>query len=339
MKYLTIILFFMAVSFTAQAKTTEIVLTSDNTVILDDAVQAESVNEVIRQVKEIDAKLASGYPIYLFLYTPGGSIQAGAELIEYLDGINRPVHTITLFAASMGFQIVQHMQKRYVLRYGVLMSHKARGSFSGSFGGGIGQMDTRYSLWLRRVSLMDKKTVERTNGKQTLESYINAYSPELWLNGEEAVEQGYADEVVSVKCDASLSGTRDLELNFGMFKVAVKLSKCPMQTAPLSSQVALVTNQGWMDLDSFLQKNGNFNCNTEKDVSNKVIRNNSKTQFQSIFQDPVYEDDVLEPKAKKQEEQLCAKDPSLTLDKLMAAKTKIEKEKSSDPKDNIVYSY
>jgi ATP-dependent protease ClpP protease subunit len=185
MKQLIFFIAALAVTFTVQA--TEVELTSDNTVILDEAVSSESVGKVMREAKALDAKLQSGYPIYLFLYTPGGSIQAGAELIEYLEGLNRPVHTVTLFAASMGFQIVQHMGKRYVMKYGVLMSHKARGSFSGTFGGGVSQMDTRYSLWLRRIILMDEQTVKRTGGKQTLKTYINAYSPELWLNGAEAV--------------------------------------------------------------------------------------------------------------------------------------------------------
>src|SRR5690606_3008535 len=181
------------------AEKEELVLSSDNTLVLDDAFSGDVTVKLMEKATQMDSTLKSGYPMYLFLYTPGGSIQAGLELFEFLQGLNRPVHTVTLFAASMGFQTVQHLGERYIVKYGVLMSHKARGSFDGEFGGGISQLDSRYGLWLRRIQLMDAQTVERTGGKQTVKSYTDAYTPELWLNGEEAVEKGYADKVVTIK--------------------------------------------------------------------------------------------------------------------------------------------
>ena len=128
----------------------------------------------------MDASLKSGYPIYLFLNTPGGSIQAGLELIEGLNGINRPIHTVTLFAASMGWQLVQHLGTRYVLKYGVLMSHKARGQFSGEFGGGASQMDARYGLWLKRVHIME--TLQYTRGKKERACQILKISKQTLYN-------------------------------------------------------------------------------------------------------------------------------------------------------------
>ena len=215
MKTLLALIMAFTVSFSAQAK--ELTLSADNTLSLSNIVDSASVTELEQKATQMNANLKSGYPIHLFMYTPGGSIQAGLELIEFLNGLNRPVDTVTLFAASMGFQIVQHMNTRYIMKYGVLMSHKARGAFSGEFGGGISQLDSRYQLWLRRIELMDKKTVERTKGKQTMKSYTDAYTPELWLNGDEAVEKGYADEVVTVKCDMSLNGTHDEIFDLGFF--------------------------------------------------------------------------------------------------------------------------
>lgn len=256
----------------------EIILTEDNSVSLTSAVTSQSVSKLIGEIKKLDAELKNGYPIYLFLYTPGGSIQAGIELIEFLKGVNRPVHTITLFAASMGFQIVQHLGVRYVTEYGVLMSHKASGGFSGEFGGGDSQLDSRYSMWLRRLNMMDTKTAQRTKGKKTLKQYQAEYDNELWLNGAEAVKNGYADEVANVKCSSSLQGERVEKVPFMGLVFEVVYDKCPLRTGPIRVSAMIRTNKGLMSLNSFMNDGGVFgeDCNkrgkpAEHDWSGKVI--------------------------------------------------------------------
>lgn len=302
----------------------EIVLTADNTVSLYGVVEGSLVSQVISDATALNSKLESGYPIYLFMNTPGGSIQAGLELIEFTQGLNRPVHTITLFAASMGWQIVQHLEDRYVLNYGVLMSHKAKGQFSGEFGGTASQIDSRFGLWLRRVSLMDRQTVNRTNGRQTLESYRLAYQPELWLNGAEAVQNGYADEVVTVKCDDSLlKHTNDTTLNFGFFQIKVKLSKCPLKTYPSEIEAHVYTNKGILKVSEFLNQDGKFSkeCNSTSEGSDYW---SSRRQSE---QNP------------NQKEELCAKGEGVTLEKINQEIKKIEEYYQRNFKNHVVYSY
>ena len=273
-------------------KQTEIVLTDDNVISLRSAFTDESVGKLIEEADKLNSRLPSGQPIYLFLRTPGGSIQAGLELFEYLKGLNRPVHTITLFAASMGFQTVQQLGQRYILKYGILMSHKASGGVQGEFGGGYSQLDSRYGLWLRRIDLLDQDTVNKTKGKQTLTSYRAAYANELWLNGQEAVDQGYADKVVTVKCDSSLeSKTEDATINAIFFSVNVKLSKCPLKTKPLSVEAELETNTGKMKLNQFMVKNPSFKTCAQQETENASAFNQTK--------------DVV-----------CTVDPTLTVDKI-----------------------
>lgn len=274
--FLILAMFFCGMAFAEEKK--EIVLTEDNTLVLNQAFTGKSVSGLIGKAKKMDSNLDSGYPIYLFLNTPGGSVQAGLELIEYLEGLNRPVHTVTLFAASMGWQLLQHLGDRYVLRYGVLMSHKASGGFMGEFGGTSSQLDSRYSLWLRRLNIMDRQTVKRTEGKKTLQQYQSEYDNELWLNGAEAVKNGYADEVVSVKCDKGLSGVETTVIKFMGLNVELDFDKCPIRTHPESVRISMRTSQGYMDLDKFLAEGGKFgkDCSTEsvpptKDWNGEVI--------------------------------------------------------------------
>ena len=223
---------------------TSITLSADNLLVLNAQVDGESVSELVAKAKKLDNELSSpmnklkggkSKHIILFLNTPGGSIQSGMELIEALNGLNHKVDTVTLFAASMGFQIVQSLNDRLILKSGVLMSHQAQGEFAGYFGGTApSQVDSRYKLWLDRVREFDEQTVSRTNGKQTYKSYTEAYNHELWLTGTQSVAQGYADRTVTVSCDSSLSGTTTHSAEFMGMQLLYDLDACPLNTSPLN---------------------------------------------------------------------------------------------------------
>jgi len=243
-------------SLSSSAKTADgpevVVLTSQNTIILNSEVNGESVSKVISQAKKLDLALsglkerASGKkPLYLFLNSPGGSIQAGLELIEAMQGLDRKVNTITLFAASMGFQIAQNLDERLILKNGVLMSHHAAGEFQGQFGGvSPSQVDSRYQLWLDRVRELDEQTVKRTNGKQTYKSYTEAYDHEMWMTGAKSVAGGYADRIVTVKCDSSLSGVSAHSATFMGLPVQYELDNCPINTSPQGVHIGSEGSQG-----------------------------------------------------------------------------------------------
>lgn len=238
--------------FSMSAKTSNdnsnsVVLSKSNTVVLTGEVNGESVGKVIYEAKDIDSKLhgrkerlglSKQKPIYLFMNTPGGSIQSGLELLEALSGLGRKINTVTLFSASMGFQIVQGLGDRLILRNGVLMSHRAAGQMSGSFGGQKpSQMESRYNFWYNRIQELDQQTVSRTNGKQTLESYQKAYADELWLTGQQSVDGGYADKIVTVRCDETLNGTTTHSIQFFGLNISYDLDNCPINTSPMNVRV------------------------------------------------------------------------------------------------------
>lgn len=246
----------------------KIVLTSDNTLVLNDVINGESVAAVITKARELDqsgnllGKVGvSRKPIYMYIRSPGGEIQSGLEMLEALKGLNRPVNTITAFGASMAFQTVQQLGKRYITKAGVLMSHRAAGGFEGSFGGQKpSQMDSRKNFWEERLNEMDRDTVARTGGKQTLESYQKAYDNEMWITGFQAVSQGYADEVVQVSCDESLSGATTHTVNFmGLINIDYDLDNCPLNSAIMNVRIrGFKTNKGMMFMKDFQEKNGGF---------------------------------------------------------------------------------
>ena len=72
----------LALFFSLNISAKELNLSEDNALILAEAFTSSSVAKLIQEAAKMDANLKSGYPIYLFLYTPGGSIQAGLELFR-----------------------------------------------------------------------------------------------------------------------------------------------------------------------------------------------------------------------------------------------------------------
>jgi len=319
MKKFLIALFAIMLRFSVNAK--DLKLTADNTVVLRQSFNSSSVTALKKDLLKLNANLKSGYPIYLVLYSPGGSIQKGLELFEFIKGLNRPVHTVTIFAASMGFQTVQSLGERYILKYGVLMSHKARGGFQGEFGGRLSQLDSRYGMWLKKIDMLDKVTVARTNGKQTLKSYRASYDNELWLNGPEAVEKGYADAIATVSCDVTLTSKEIKQIfDLGFFRLQVTFSGCPLITSPLAVRGELLTNKGYMGITDFLSKNGKFGKKC------KETGTDSKKDYYGNIVPAV-------------PAQLCAYDKELTLDKIDLGIQKKEKFLNRDLRNSVEYSY
>lgn len=238
-----------AVALVGPAKTgpETIVLTKKNLLVLNKEVGGKIVSSLIVKAKELDQNSYSNtIPIYLYMNTPGGSVMDGLELVEALKGLDRPVHTITAFSASMGFQIVQSLGNRYVLKNGILMSHRAAGTFEGTFGGlSPSQLDQRVRLWVKITQEMDEQTVFRTNGKQTLESYQKAYSNELWITGQESVLEGYADSLIHVKCDKTIVGVSTQSVVFMGMNIDYDLDNCPINSSPMNIRIG--NNAGMTD--------------------------------------------------------------------------------------------
>jgi len=239
-----------------------IVLSKDNTLSLSGEITAFSVADLIEKAKKLCSNrgvFQKNKSLHLFVNSPGGEIQSGLEGIDALNGLNCHVDTITMFAASMAFQTVQNLGTRYILKNGVLMSHRASGGVDGQLGGQHpSQLENRLNFWEERLDEMDEQTVKRTNGKQTLESYQKAYASEMWRTGSRSVKEGYADSVVTVSCDSTLNGVTHHTADLMGLEIHYDLSLCPMVTGPLNIRVSMPTNNGFVDSEEFIHTGGGF---------------------------------------------------------------------------------
>lgn len=234
-------LFLLLVSSTTFAK--NIVLSEANTLVLNTYVDSTPVANLTQKALELDAQYPTAGPIYLILNTGGGSIDSGINLIHALKNLKRPVHTIVIHAYSMGFAITQGLGKRYVLEYGDLMQHNAKGGFTGEF---PGQVNNRLRFWVKRVLKLEAVTAKRSG--KSMQELRKLFDNEYWCTGSDCVVDGFADEVVSVSCDATLAGTVDSTSAFPLgvngdklveLKFTDTFSKCPLVAEPLKSSVSL----------------------------------------------------------------------------------------------------
>lgn len=225
MKYL--LTFLLAVGLTQFAHANEITLTSKNTVVMNQPFSSASVTKVQSQLAEL--AFNSSKDLYLVLNSPGGSISAGQSLIDFAKALPNRVHTITIFAASMAYLTAQHLDRRYVIPSGQLMSHRAR------IGGLSGQVPGEANSRLRFISQIVKELFQSTAKRVGVpyRDYLGSVYDELWLTAKEAVNQNHADEIITAKCDKSLSGTYTTNVRtfFGTYKVT--FSKCPLISGPL----------------------------------------------------------------------------------------------------------
>lgn len=223
----TFILAALLASFSAPSA--NIVLTSKNSVSfnhqVDDIYVSKKMQEIMLKIQTLPAT----QPLYIVLDTPGGSVMAGNQFIDFVKSTKRPIYTITIFAASMGYQIAQELGKRYITNTGMLMSH--RGAVSGLSGQVPGELNARLGMLQDLLEGMNVRAAKRVG--MTVEAYQAAIINELWINGENAVKANHADEIASAVCDSSLSGTYSESVATLFGTVFLEFSNCPLISAPV----------------------------------------------------------------------------------------------------------
>jgi ATP-dependent protease ClpP protease subunit len=234
MKILVTLLSTLLIGAAAQAA--EIKLTTGNTVVFRGAVDGGSITKAQLKLAELATTRGKAqYPIYLVLDSPGGSIVAGDAFIQYAKTIPN-VHTITIFAASMAAGIVESLPgKRYMAENGILMFHRASGSFEGQFE--EGELESQLALWKHIVRSMEQRNADRL--QIPLATYKQKVVNEYWLYGQQALVDKAADEMATITCSQQLTDERESVMqHVFVFSVKKEFSGCPLFRAPISTESA-----------------------------------------------------------------------------------------------------
>jgi ATP-dependent protease ClpP protease subunit len=210
-------------------------LTPDNTVVLRNEVNDDSISKLqVELAEKVIKRAGRGYTIYLVLDSPGGSIDSGLNFIEFAKNISN-LETITLFSASMAAGIVEALPgKRNILETGILMFHRAKGGVQGQFEDG--ELESRLTVYKKIVRRMEEANASRMC--MSLSSYKDKVKDELWILGFEAVAAKAADAVVSIECSPELLAKGAVE-SFsipGLGSINVKFNACPLIKAGVASE-------------------------------------------------------------------------------------------------------
>lgn len=235
--FLVLLGILLSTQIMSQSEGNIITLTENNSVLLSGPVNGKSVATAQLDLGRIANKAPNGI-VYLILDTPGGSVVAGNQLIDFAKSLNVRVKTVCLFCASMGYQIVQNLDERLVQDSSILMSHRM--SVSGVAGQIPGEAITMVKFYQSISDEADAKAAKRVG--LSIEEYRKLIYDELWMTGAQAVKMKHADKVTKFRCGGELiKGTRVevVETLFG--PVSVTYSKCPLVQGFLSFKLGRAT--------------------------------------------------------------------------------------------------
>jgi ATP-dependent protease ClpP protease subunit len=205
-----------------------IVLEEQSTININLPITDNFIDELNVEIIAKDKLLPPEAPLYLFINSPGGLVEAGLRFIDVVTALKRKVHTISLGSYSMAFIISQMFNDRYLTPYGIMFSHSVSGGFSGQM---PGSLESRFNFDRKRYDEVHKKVADRAG--MSLGEYRDKILRELWLGSNDAIQSGFADEVVLVKCGSSMKGTTKRTVYAWGAKIDVEFAKCPLIVSPV----------------------------------------------------------------------------------------------------------
>ena len=168
-------------------------LLKDRIIMLSGEVTDESANLIVAQLLFLESE-DPDKDIFLYINSPGGSVTAGMAIYDTMNYIKADVSTICVgMASSMGAFLLSSgaKGKRYALPNAEVMIHQPLGGFQGQ----ATDIGIHANRMLKIKERLNKILSENTN--QPLEKLSADVERDYFLDGEEAVEYGIVDKVIT----------------------------------------------------------------------------------------------------------------------------------------------
>ena len=168
----------------------------DRIIFLSGEVNPTSMDVIVAQMLYLDS--VDNRDINLYINSPGGDCYSGLELVSVMDFIKSDVSTTVLgMAASMGSVIASNgtKGKRYALPYSRIMLHQPSSSQ-----GYERFTDSKIHLQEMESVRNDLYEVLARNSDKSFDEIVNLCEHgDKWLKGQEAVELGLIDQIITTK--------------------------------------------------------------------------------------------------------------------------------------------
>jgi ATP-dependent protease ClpP protease subunit len=199
-----------------------------------------------------------GDKMYIYFDTPGGSVIALSRMARIMKASDIEFTCITNFAASAGFMLFQHCNKRLMLSDGVLMSH----NWSGGFRDEAPRILTLFYTIQNLVNTLEQVAVNNMN--VDAKEYARLINNNLWMTANEAIAYNAAEGVVDkISCSKEILKQRIpiKVVAFSFFGITQKTyykSGCPL-ISKLYEKVPKSTDE-----DGYLQVNADLFTNAQQ---------------------------------------------------------------------------
>lgn len=167
-------------------------------VILSGEVNHENAEKVIKQLLLLEAD--NDKPIYLYIDSPGGSIDDGFGIYDIIRFINAPVYTIgTGLIASMGAMILLSVPKerRFALPNSHYLIHQPL--IGGAFRGVATDLEIQ-AVEIAKAKAKIVQIIADETGK-TPEQVTADTDRDCWLTADEALKYGLVSKVITKRSE------------------------------------------------------------------------------------------------------------------------------------------
>ena len=168
-------------------------LLKERIVFLGSEVRDSNSNAICAQMLLLNAEDPEA-DIFLYINSPGGSVDAGMAIYDTMNYISNDVATVGMgLAASMGqFLLCAGAKgKRYALPHARIMMHQPSGGMGGS--ASDIKIQAQQSLHIKKVLF---ELISQHTG-QPLAQVEQDADRDRWFTSEQALEYGFIDKVVA----------------------------------------------------------------------------------------------------------------------------------------------
>ena len=168
-------------------------LLKERIVFLGSEVRDQNANAICAQMLLLNAEDPEA-DIFLYINSPGGSVDAGMAIYDTMNYIPNDVATVGMgLAASMGqFLLCAGARgKRYALPHSRIMMHQPSGGMGGS--ASDIKIQAQQSLHIKKVLF---ELISQHTG-QPLEQVERDADRDRWFTAPQALEYGFIDKVVA----------------------------------------------------------------------------------------------------------------------------------------------